>query len=300
MNALKQKMKDKTAVIFLDKLAYRFSSHNVVWAGASLTYYLILSLFPFIIVLLNILSYTSFIREGVLFDMIQYLPVDIQLIIEGFVDDLLRSSSEGLLSIAALAGLWTASSGVMAIIKAINLAYDYAENRNFLKLRGLSVLFTLALLVMISLVLISLVLGPLLGKMLFDNLGYAETFSKLWGYLRYIIPIAFMVLIFALMYKFSPNIGKSLKIPLKFVLPGAIFTTFFWIVLSLLFSFYVTNFGKYALTYGSLGGVIVLLIWLYYSSIVLVVGGEINAALEDMRLNGIKVDPEKSAFYRVR
>ncbi len=292
------KIKNRIFVIFIDQLLYRFARHNVVWSGASLTYFLILSLFPFLIVLLNILSYTSLVRERAVLDMLHFLPMDIQAIIEVFLNDLSSSSSQGLLSVAAFVGLWSASSGVKAIIKAINLAYDYAENRHFLKLRGLSVLFTIALLLMITLVMISLILGPVLGRMLFERFGYGDSFTSLWNYLRYIIPLAYMILIFALLYKFSPNIGKNLRIPIREVLPGAVFTTIAWVSLSLLLSYYVSNFGKYAITYGSLGGVIVLLIWMYYSSIVIVLGGEINATLEDMRKNGLKVNPDKSAFYK--
>jgi len=298
MKSFLGKIKNKILVVFIDQLLYRFAKHNVVWSGASLTYFLILSLFPFLIVLLNILSYTSLVRERAVLDMLQFLPLDIQSIIEGFLNDLSSSSSQGLLSVAAFVGLWTASSGVKAIIKAINLAYDYAENRHFLKLRGLSVLFTIALLLMITLVMISLILGPVLGRMLFERFGYGDSFTSLWNYLRYIIPLAYMILIFALLYKFSPNIGKNLRIPIREVLPGAVFTTIAWVSLSLLLSYYVSNFGKYAITYGSLGGVIVLLIWMYYSSIVIVLGGEINATLEDMRKNGLKVNPDKSVFYK--
>lgn len=298
MKSFLGKIKDKIFVVFIDQLIYRFAKHNVVWSGASLTYFLILSLFPFLIVLLNILSYTSLVRERAVLDMLQFLPLDIQAIIEGFLNDLSSSSSQGLLSVAAFLGLWTASSGVKAIIKAINIAYDYAENRNFLKLRGLSVLFTLALLLMITLVMISLILGPILARTLFDRFGYGDSFTTLWNYLRYVVPLVYMILIFALLYKFSPNIGKNLRIPIREVLPGAVFTTIAWVSLSLLLSYYVNNFGKYAITYGSLGGVIVLLIWIYYSSIVIVLGGEINATLEDMRKNGLKVNPERSAFYK--
>lgn len=298
MKSFLGKVKDKIFVVFIDQLLYRFSNHNVLWSGASLTYFLILSIFPFLIVLLNILSYSSLVREKAILDLIRFLPLDIVAIIEGFLNDLSRSSSQELLSVAAFLGLWTASSGVKAIIKAINIAYDYAENRNFLKLRGLSVLFTLALLLMITLVMISLILGPILARTLFDRFGYGDSFTTLWNYLRYVVPLVYMILIFALLYKFSPNIGKNLRIPIREVLPGAVFTTIAWVSLSLLLSYYVNNFGKYAITYGSLGGVIVLLIWIYYSSIVIVLGGEINATLEDMRKNGLKVNPERSAFYK--
>ena len=298
MKSFLGKIKDKIFVVFIDQLLYRFANHNVLWSGASLTYFLILSIFPFLIVLLNTLSYSSLVREKAILDLIRFLPLDIVAIIEGFLNDLSRSSSQELLSVAAFLGLWTASSGVKAIIKAINIAYDYAENRNFLKLRGLSVLFTLALLLMITLVMISLILGPILARTLFDRFGYGDSFTTLWNYLRYVIPLVYMILIFALLYKFSPNIGKNLRIPIREVLPGAVFTTIAWVSLSLLLSYYVNNFGKYAITYGSLGGVIVLLIWIYYSSIVIVLGGEINATLEDMRKNGLKVNPERSAFYK--
>ncbi len=298
MKSFLGKIKDKIFVVFIDQLLYRFANHNVLWSGASLTYFLILSIFPFLIVLLNILSYSSLVREKAILDLIRFLPLDIVAIIEGFLNDLSRSSSQELLSVAAFLGLWTASSGVKAIIKAINIAYDYAENRNFLKLRGLSVLFTLALLLMITLVMISLILGPILARTLFDRFGYGDSFTTLWNYLRYVVPLVYMILIFALLYKFSPNIGKNLRIPIREVLPGAVFTTIAWVSLSLLLSYYVNNFGKYAITYGSLGGVIVLLIWIYYSSIVIVLGGEINATLEDMRKNGLKVNPERSAFYK--
>lgn len=298
MKSFLGKIKDKIFVVFIDQLLYRFANHNVLWSGASLTYFLILSIFPFLIVLLNILSYSSLVREKAILDLIRFLPLDIVAIIEGFLNDLSRSSSQELLSVAAFLGLWTASSGVKAIIKAINIAYDYAENRNFLKLRGLSVLFTLALLLMITLVMISLILGPILARTLFDRFGYGDSFTTLWNYLRYVVPLVYMILIFALLYKFSPNIGKNLRIPIREVLPGAVFTTIAWVSLSLLLSYYVNNFGKYAITYGSLGGVIVLLIWIYYSSIVIVLGGEINATLEDMRKNGLKVNPERSTFYK--
>lgn len=298
MKKFLEKIKNKILVVFIDQLLYRFASHNVLWSGASLTYFLILSIFPFLIVLLNLLSYTSLVRERAILDLIHFLPLDIVAIIEGFLNDLSRSSSQELLSVAAFLGIWTASSGVKAIIKAINLAYDYAENRHFLKLRGLSVLFTLALLLMITIVMISLILGPVLARTLFDRFGYGDSFTTLWNYLRYIIPLGYMILIFALLYKFSPNIGKNLRIPMREVLPGAVFTTVAWVSLSLLLSYYVANFGKYAITYGSLGGVIVLLIWIYYSSVVIVLGGEINATLEDMRKNGLKVNPDRSALYK--
>lgn len=293
------RLKRKNSIKFIDQLAYRFSKNYVVGSGAQLTYFLILSIFPFIIVLLNILSYTPLAREDVIANMIQYLPYDIQLIIEGFVNDVVTSSSQGLLSIAAIGGIWTASSGVKAIIRAINSAYDYTENRSFVKMKTISIVFTIALLFLVLIVFLTLIAGQIVGYMLFDIFGLGDFFSILWSNLRFIIPMLFMIIFFALLYKYSPNVMKNEKIKFISTLPGAIFTTLGWVVTSLLFSYYVSNFGSYAITYGSLGGVIVLLVWLFISSIIIVLGGEINATLEDLRKHGYKINEQKSVINSI-
>src|SRR5690554_2834293 len=239
----------KRSVIFLDQLAYRFTENNVLGTGAQLTYFLILSLFPFLMVLLNVISYTPLGREDVIMDLIKYMPTDIQQIIQTFHDDVVSSSSQGFLSIAAIAGLWTASSGVKAVIKAINKAYNYAENRSFLRLKGLSLLFTVVLILMIIIVFVSLVAGQLIGSLVSNFLGIEDLFLTMWNYLRFVIPLLFMILSFALLYKYSPSIKNRYSVPLRTTLPGAVFATIGWIVLSLLFSFYVSNFGNYAVTY---------------------------------------------------
>lgn len=289
-----EKSLENKSVMVLDQLAYRFSDNNVVGTGAQLTYFLLLSIFPFLIVLLNALSMTSLASEEMIGEFIQYVPADVEVIISSFLNDVIQSSSQGLLSIAAIGGLWTASSGVKAVIRAINKAYDYSENRSFLKLKGLSLVFTLFLLIMIILVFMTLVLGELIGKLISDYLGIQHLFLTLWRYLRFAIPLFFMILTFALLYKYSPNIRGRHSISLRTTLPGAIFSSLAWIALSVLFSYYVSSFGNYAVTYGSLGGVIVLLVWLFISSIVIVLGGEINATLECLKRNGFKPSEEKS------
>ncbi|WP_422485134.1 YihY/virulence factor BrkB family protein [Gudongella sp. DL1XJH-153] len=286
----------KKPIMVLDQLVYRFGENNVPGTGAQLTYFLILSLFPFLMVLLNIISYTPLGQEDVVMNMIRYMPTDIQDIIKTFHEDVVSSSSQGFLSIAAIAALWTASSGVKAVIRAINKAYDYTESRSFLKLKGLSLLFTIILVFVIIIVFISLVAGELIGTLISDFLGIEDLFITLWNYLRFIIPLLFMIFTFAMLYKYSPNIRNRHTVPLKSTLPGAIFATLGWIILSLLFSFYVSNFGNYAVTYGSLGGVIVMLVWLFISSIVIVLGGELNATLEALKENDFKPIKERSVL----
>lgn len=294
-----EKLSKSKFIIFFDQLFFRIQDDAVFASGTQLTYFLILSLFPFIIVFLNVLSYTPLVREDVLNNLILYLPLETQKLIQGFVSEIAVSSSQSLLSVAAVLGLWTASSGLKAVIKAINRAYDYAESRSFIRLRLISFIFTIALLILLTLVFLTLVFGEVLGNKLFSSFGRADLFIQLWAYMRIIIPLVYMVLIFALLYKFSPCTSKINEIPLSTTLPGAIFTSLGWMLISIFFSYYVNNFGRYAITYGSLVGIVLLLIWLYISSIIIILGGEINATIEHFKINGYKIHKDKSLLVRL-
>ena len=284
--------------IFLDHLAYRVDEDAIFAIGAQLAYFLILSIFPFIILLLNIISFTPLVRIDVLNEIIQYLPTDVQSIINTFADDIVINSSQGLLSIAALAGVWTASTGVNSAIKAINRAYDYEETRSFIELRFLSILFTIVLILLLIIVFAMLVVGEILGIKIFELLGHKKAFLDMWRNIRFIIPFIFMTITFSLLYKFSPCLKKDCKIRFRDTLPGSIFSSIGWILISSAFSYYVKNFGRYSATYGSIGGVIVLLIWLYMSSIIVVLGGEVNASISYLKAHELNAG-EKSFIRRI-
>ncbi len=292
-----EKLSKFKAIIFLDQLIFRIDDDDVLASGTQLAYFLILSLFPFIIVFLNVLSYTPLVREDVVNGLIQYLPLATQNLILGFVSEITISSSQSLLSLAAILGLWTASSGLTAVIKAINRAYDYKETRSFFRLKLMSLVFTVALLILLTLVFLTLVFGELLGNELFSIFGRADIFINLWSYIRIIIPLVYMILIFALLYKLSPCTSKINEIPLATTLPGSIFASLGWMLISIFFSYYVNNFGRYAITYGSLVGIILLLIWLYISSIIIILGGEINATINYFKNYGYRVHRGKSIFF---
>lgn len=299
MNSFLQKLTKMKSIIFLDQLIFRIKEDEVFVTGTQLTFFLILSVFPFIIMLLNILSYTPFVNPGILQDIIVYLPNETQKIFENFINEITASSSQSLLSISAFLGIWSSSAGIRAVIRAINKAYDTGKDRSFIKLRFMSVFFTIALLILIVLVFLTLIFGNLLANKLFSFFGLSSFFRNLWVYMRLLIPILYMILIFALLYKFSPSKTKDNKITFLSTLPGATFTTLGWMVTSVLFSYYVNNFGRFAITYGSLVGVILLLIWLYISSIIIVLGGEINATLDCFKNFGYKLHPDKSFLQKL-
>lgn len=301
VNILKKilnKLSNNKAIIFLDQLLYRIDEDGVLAIGAQLTYFLILSVFPFIIVFLNIISYTPLVREDVLLNITQYLPLEVQNLINDFAIEIIKTSSQELLSLAAIFGIWTASSGISAVMRALNKAYDSVESRPFYKSKLLSIFFTIILLFSLTLVFMTLVFGELLGNRLFSYFGLADIFLALWSVLRILIPIIYMVLTFTAFYRYAPYSQNIDEIKLRDSIPGALFTTIGWLISSTIFSYYVNNFGRYTITYGSIGGIIILLVWLYLSSIIIVLGGEINATISYFKVNGFVISRERSVLKR--
>lgn len=289
-----RKNRDKKWMLFTDQLIFRFTDDKVTSIGSKLTYYLVLSIFPFLIFLLNIVKFTPLASQDVLSQIVSVLPGDTQTMLIDIVNGIVNASNNTLLSVSAIGGLWTASSGIAPVIQAINEAYDYKDKRSFIKRRFTAIIFTLGLIVLIILVFGSLIFGEIIAKNLFSLIDGGSLFKTIWPILRVVIALAFMMLAFSLLYKYGPSFPKESKVSFKDTLPGSIFVSIGWVVASVLFSFYVNNFGKYSVTYGSLGGIIVFLIWLYLSSIIIVLGGEVNATIDYFKKNNWTYDPKKS------
>lgn len=253
----------------------RFQEHEVPALGAQLTYYLLLAFFPFLIFILTLLSYTPITSEQALYDLSRLLPAEAFKVVKEVVRQTLSSSRQTLLSLGALFTIWASSNGINAVIHGINKAYDEKETRPFWKVRGMAIIFTIGLALVIILAFVLLVLGKQLGQALFAYAGDSALFMKSWQLYRFSIPLLVMLVVFIFFYRYAPN----KKIGLRETIPGAVFSSLGWIVTSWVFSFYVNQFGNFTRTYGSIGGIIILLLWLYLSSMVILIGGEINATL---------------------
>ena len=216
--------------------------------------------------------------------MLLILPDQAQAIFKGFISEIVVSSSDTLLSLSVLLILWSGSRGIYAIIKAVNRAYGTEQSYANIKFKILSLGFTVALSGLIIIVLAMLVFGEIIGSKIFTYFNATKVFLKIWNILRIIIPLVSMIVMFALLYKFSLSGNKDFTVSLTETLPGATFTTIGWLLYSFVFSFYVNNFASYSATYGSLGGVIILLLWLYMSSMLIVIGGEINGAYKKYKI----------------
>jgi membrane protein len=260
---------------FLRQLFKKIKGDEVQAVSAQLSYYFILSLFPFLIFIMTLVGYANISIEDNIRELGRIMPAETVTFIEGIVKEVSEVRNQALLSFGMLATLWIASKGVNATLKGLNKAYDIEESRAFWKIRGISFLATLVIGLVILLSTLLLVLGSWLKDQVFLLFNFPDIIYQLWNLIQYAVPLFIMIIVFTVLYWIAPN----RKMSYKEALPGAIFTTIGWITTSVLFSIYVSRFGEFTKTYGSLGGVMILLIWLYISSMIILVGGEINATL---------------------
>ncbi|SHE14441.1 ribonuclease BN/uncharacterised domain fusion protein [Chlamydia abortus] len=256
-----------------------------------MTYYLILSFFPFLIFLASLIGFLPVTPEEMIESAAILLPQLSTQTILTYMHQLKLESSGALMSIGMIAAVWSASKGTMAIMKGLNKAYGEKETRPYWKVRGISILFTLLITFIILFCLIVLIFGKVVSEHLLALLPLPEVANAVWNGAKYAIPLGIMTTIFMILYRLSPNRPTTWRE----TVPGALFTTASWVAVSLLFSFYVNHFSSYSKTYGSIGGMIVFLIWLYISSTIIVIGGEINAALTFLREG--KIDPPDKLFF---
>ncbi|SIT93143.1 YihY/virulence factor BrkB family protein [Edaphobacillus lindanitolerans] len=273
---------------FFKELLTRIKMVDVTGLGSQLAYFFLLSMFPLLIFLLTLLPYLNIDQSAIFSFLKEYAPANVYSIIDSTVGEILDTRRGGLLSFGIIGTIWSASSGMNRLSKALNQSYFAKEKRSYFVTRGLSVVFTLALVAVVAVALALPVFGQQIGQTLFSYFGLEQGFLTLWNSIRWVIPPVLIFTVFTLIYWLVPDA----KVRFKDAVPGGIFSTVGWILTSLGFSFYVGNFGNYSNTYGSIGGIIVLMIWMYLSAMILIVGGQINAVMQERR--EVKRAKEKS------
>ncbi len=258
------------------QLYTRVRENETTARAAQLSYFFILSIFPFLIFLITLIDYTPLTQQNTIEQLSLLLPEAAFAIVKQILTEVSAADNFTLLSLGILGTIWAASRGTSALIRSINRAYNINESRSFFKLNTTGILATFAIALTTLFTLSFLVFGRVIGELAFQHLGLEAIFSVLWSALRYGIPILIIFVSFTLLYLYSPNC----RLQLKNVYPGAIFSTLAWITASQAFAFYVNKFGNYSRTYGSIGGIIVFMTWIYISSVVVLLGGEINATLD--------------------
>ena len=259
------------------RTAYReFNEDQVLTYAAALAYHSLLALFPF---LLFLLALVSFLNVPALFEQLLVWgravlpPQGLQEITATIAQFQSRRNTE-LLSLGMVGAVWAASGGVRAAIDALNTAYDVEERRPLWKRYLLSLVFTLGLGLLILLSTGLLLVGPRAAQWLAGMIGLPDVVPAVWRWARYPFAIGILVVVTAVVYSTFPNVRGF-----RLLTPGAVFTVLLWILFSIGFQLYLEHFGRYNVLYGSIGAVIVLLLYLWLSAIVLLAGGELNAIL---------------------
>ncbi len=269
----------------LKRTVKEFQEDNLSDWAAALTYYGLLSLFPALIALVSILGLFGDPEKTTqtITDMVTQLgPQSAADTFAGPVESI--TSNRGAAGILFFVGLglalWSASGYVGAFMRAANIVYETPEGRPFWKLRPLQLLVTLVMILLLAAVLLGLVLtGPVVSAVA-GPLGIGSTAQTVFNIAKWPIMLIAVILMFAVLFHAAPNV----KLPgFKWVTPGAILALVVWIVASVGFAFYVANFGSYDKTYGALGGLVILLMWMWLTNIALLLGMELNAERERSR-----------------
>lgn len=250
----------------------RVEEDDVFGLAAQLAYFFLLSLFPLLIFLVTLLPYLPITQEDILNVIRDFAPGETMRLIETNIYEITQKNGK-LLSFGVIATIWSASNGINAIVRAFNKAYDVKESRPFLIARGMAILFTFAMIFVFVLALLLPVFGKEIGLFLFSEFGLSSQFLAIWNMLRWLVSPLILFIVFTGLYWIAPN----KKLTCISAVPGALFATVGWVLSSLAFSYYVSSFGNFSATYGSIGAIIVLMIWFYISGIIIILGGEINA-----------------------
>lgn len=280
-------------------------SDDVFGRAAQLAYYFLLALFPLLLFLVSILGVVAGDNPEMREDMFRYLgtvlPGDAAQLVSSTVNETITKSGGGKISFGILAALWAASNGMGAICNSLNAAYGVKETRPFWKTRLTAIFLTIALAVLIITALVGVLYGHDIAEVVASKFGLGAAFEWTWKIVQWPIILAFVLLAFGLIYYFAPNVEEA---SWHWVSPGAVMGVALWLVVSFGFSLYLSYFNSYNATYGSLGAVIILMLWFYLTGAAILIGGEINSEIEhaaaeagepDAKQKGEKQPDEKTA-----
>lgn len=264
----------------IKKLIIRIKENDISAWAAKLTFFILLSIFPFIIFLMEILNHVTIKNTENISQFSQFFPPEVVKIFELIIADISGAqTSSSLLPIAIIAAIWSASKGVLAIIGGLNMAYKEKETRSYFYLRALALIYTIAFAFIILMTLGLIVFGNKILTLLVLHAPILAQMQFILDLLRLLFSLVISFLFFMLLYKATPN----RKMIAKDIVPGSIFATISWLFVSYFFSLYVNTSKSFSYMYGSLTGIIILLLWLYVSCTIIMLGGVLNAVISEKK-----------------
>jgi membrane protein len=282
-------------VEFFKRTAREINEDHLAAFAGNLTYKGLFALFPFAVFLLSLLG--LFGAPDLLNSLIEQarivLPNDVVGLLEDQLLSIAETRAEGAFTAGAivslLLALWGVSGAFRSVMEAMNVMYEIEEDRPFWKVYGISVFLSLGVAALLITALVLVVFGPEIGGAIADVVGLGYVFELVWNVVKWPVLICVVLLAFALVYYFAPAAEQRFR----YVSPGSIMAVTMWLLFSLLFRLYVENFGSYSATFGSFAGIIILMLYIYYSSFIMLVGAEMNQVIEEHAPEG-KNEGEKT------
>ena len=246
--------------------------------AAQQAYYFFLALFPALLALISIASF--FPVENLMGQVVSMLgriaPQEVITLVQDQLTEISNTNAGGLLTLAFLFTIWSSSAAVLSMCSTLNAAYDITEGRPWWKVRLIALGLTLGLAVFILVSMALIVVGPSLADGIATKVGLGPVFKWTWLVLQWPLVFALVATAIAMLFYFAPDAQQEWV----WITPGSVLATVLWVLVSLGFRFYVTNFGSYNETYGTIAGVAVLMLWFYFSGIAILLGAELNAEIE--------------------
>jgi len=276
------------------RVVFSIKKDGMMERAASLSYYFLFALFPtllFLTAMLGLLPVPG-LWDTLMTYAAQVLPGDAATLVNRTVSEVLRGASGGLLSVGALAALWGASSGMASIVFALNVASGVTDFRPWWLRRLIAIALTMAFSVFTLIALLLLVFGERIGETVATWFGLGHAFAVTWKVLQWPVVALLVLTGITLVYQLAPAVSRRWQ----WVSPGSVFALLSWLGTSFGLRIYLKYFGNYNAMYGSIGGVIILMLWLYLSGLALLAGAEINSAIErasnvDPRLPPTRLPP---------
>ena len=284
LKEMKRNKKRSVVIPALRLVIQNFFEHNVGKNAAALAYYLLFALFPMLIFLSNLLGLLDLNISEIIQILQRFLPKDVVGIVESYLDHVSHTSSPSMLWFALVFTVWFPMRAAKGLMDDVRLAYHLGKPAHPVSYTIRQLVYTVVLLIVVGLTLLFSTLGKqVLGYLNHlipeKTLRISDYLLTIWQYLRF-IPVGALMFV-ALGTLYAASLDK--RQPWEEMLPGITAALLSWIVVSIGFSVYVENFANYSVIYGTLGAVIVLLMWLYMTAVILILGAELNAALRTVR-----------------
>ena len=277
----RQILAELDASLIATRVWEKVQTDNVFGRAAELAYFFLFSMFPLLIVFTSVLGLVSGGAE-ITTELLRYfrtaLPWAAYQLVESTLHEITENSGGGGLSLGIIVTVASASAGMVAVIEGLNTSYEVREARSWIRRRIVAVVLTLALALFTVSAMAVFLYGNQLGSFVATHVGFKPIFETAWPFVQWPLVVSFVLAALALTYRYAPNVRVQRW---RWVFPGAAVAFLLWLIASAGLRLYLRFFDTYSAAYGSLGALMILMVWFYLFGIAILVGGEVNSVLEN-------------------